>query len=309
MAERHGGAPPRIALVGCGRWGRYILRDLLALGSTVVVADPAAAARAHGAAAGVATFADVAQLPDVDGIVVATPTGSHATVLETLLPRGVPTLCEKPLTADAASAERVAARGAGRLFVMDKWRYHPGIEALRDLAAGGELGPLRGLRTTRIGWVNPHADVDAVWILAPHDLSIALEVLGEIPTPRRALGERLDGSAVGLFGVLGDDPWMALDVSVARPEQRREVCLYCRDAIAVLPGAYSEHLWIVRSGGAEQRRPISTEPPLRRELQAFLAHLGGGPPPKSSAADGVAIVQALERLRALAGLTNGAAAR
>jgi hypothetical protein len=50
---------------------------------------------------------------------------------------------------------------------------------------------------------------------------------------------------------------------------------------------------------------VSSELPLRRELHAFLAHLGGGPPPKASAADGAAIVRMVERLRGLAGLDEG----
>jgi predicted dehydrogenase len=294
---------PRIALVGCGRWGRNILRDLVELGGAVVVADPSDEARAHARAAGaLSTVRDPIELPAVAGIVVATPTRTHAPVLEGLLPRGVPLFCEKPLTADAASAARLAAAGGARLFVMEKWRYHPGVEMLRDLARSGELGPVRGLRTTRTGWANAHADVDAVWILAPHDLSIAVEILGRLPEPRAAVGERLAGHAVGLLGLLGDEPWLALDVSVATSEVRRAVRLYCRDAVAVLPDAYSTHVEIYRPDAEVERRPLSTELPLRRELQTFLAHLAGGAPPKSSAADGAAVVRALERLRALAGL-------
>lgn len=300
----NGGARPasRIALVGCGRWGRHILRDLLELGSAVVVADPADAARAHARAAGAVTVVREANgLPNVDGAIVATPTVTHAAVLDGLLQRGVPIFCEKPLTADAASAADLAARGRERLFVMDKWRYHPGIEALRDLAGTGELGPVRSLRTTRIGWANPHVNVDATWILAPHDLSIAIEILGRLPEPRAAVGEWLGGHVVSLLGLLGNDPWVALNVSVATQETRREVRLQCRDGIAVLADAYCEHIQIVRRGAPVEYRPIASDPPLRREIGAFLAHLAGGPPPKSSAADGAAVVSALARLRGLAG--------
>jgi predicted dehydrogenase len=292
----------RVALVGCGRWGRNILRDLLELGAEVVIADLDPAACAHAGAAGARErVGDLDALPEVDGIVVATPTRTHAAVLEALLPRGVPIFCEKPLTADRASAVRLAELGNGRLFVMDKWRYHPGVEELRDLARSGALGAVRGVRTMRNGWASPH-DVDAVWILAPHDLSIALEILGELPAPRSAYAEQLDGVAVGLVGVLGDAPWVVIDVSAATPTVHREVRLSAADGIAVLAGAYSDHVHITRRGLPAERRKISTEPPLRRELHAFLAHLAGGAPPKSSAADGAALVGALARLRALAGL-------
>jgi predicted dehydrogenase len=245
----------RIALIGCGRWGRHILRDLLELRSTVVVADPAEGAREHARAAGaVAVVRDAVELPSVDGAIVATPTATHAAVLGALLPRGVPIFCEKPLTADAASAADLAERGGERLFVMDKWRYHPGIEALRDLARSGELGPVRGLRTIRIGWANPHADVDAIWILAPHDLSIAIEILGRLPEPRAAVGAQLGGRAVGLLGMLGEVPWLAMAVAVANEEMRREVHLEWRDGMG-------------RVGGAVRRRRAALRmapPPSRR---------------------------------------------
>ena len=146
---------PRIALVGCGAWGRLILRDLLALGArTVVVArgESADAARAAGAAV---VVEDVTALPPVDGFVVATPTTTHADVVEALLPLGAPIYCEKPLCDDAGRARRLALAGEGRLFVMEKWRYHRGVEALARIARSGELGPVVGLRTTRLSYGRP----------------------------------------------------------------------------------------------------------------------------------------------------------
>src|SRR5712691_7004904 len=120
---------PTIGLAGCGAWGRNILRDLRALGCRVIVADPSEAARAGaiaGGAAGVVSGSD--ELPSrLDGLVIATPTGTHEAVIERLLPYGAPLFVEKPLTADPVAARNLARRVGGRLFVMDKWRYHPGI--------------------------------------------------------------------------------------------------------------------------------------------------------------------------------------
>ena len=291
-----------LALVGCGRWGRNILRDLIDLGCQVVVADAAEDSRRHAREPGAAVVADARELPSVAGIVVATPTATHATVIEALLPRQVPIFCEKPLTANGIDAARLAERAGDRLFVMDKWRYHPGVEMLRDLARSGEIGPVQGVETARHGWANPHTDVDAVWILAPHDLSIALEILDELPVPHTASGERHNGCAVALRGVLGRSPWVTIDVSVATRELRRAVRLHCRDGVAAFPDGYGDHIEIARRNAAIERRPVSTELPLRRELQAFLAHLDGGPPPRSCAGDGAAIVRRIEELRALAGL-------
>jgi predicted dehydrogenase len=289
-------------LVGCGNWGRHILRDLVALECQVTVVARSERSRADAAEGGAAgVVGSLGEVPPVDGFVIATPTTTHAEVAEEVLGRGVPVFVEKPLTDDAADAERLAATAPDRLFVMDKWRYHPGIELLGEIARSGELGRVVGLRTTRVGWGNPHGDVDAVWILAPHDLSIALEILGTVPPPRTAVAIGLDGAAEGLIGVLGDQPWHALEVSSRTLDRRREVSLVCEDGVAFLPDGYSDHV-LVATGPEPEKRSISTELPLLRELRAFVEHLAGGPPPRSSAFEGAEIVKTVGELRVLAGL-------
>lgn len=291
-----------VGLVGCGRWGRNILRDLIGLGARVAVADADPRVQADARALGAGTVASaVDALPPVAGAIVATPTVTHAAVIEALLTRDVPIFCEKPLCADADTAARLAARAGDHLFVMDKWRYHPAIEWLRDVVRAGALGRLRSVRTVRHGWANPHTDVDAVWILAPHDLTIALEVLGTLPPPRCAVGEWAGHDLVGLWGVLGADPMVVVDVSSVAATPRREVRICGERGTAVMPDAHSDHVLVWRGGAAPERHVLSTDAPLRRELHAFLTHLAGGAPPKSSAAEGVAVVRTLQALRAAAG--------
>jgi len=78
--------------------------------------------------------------------------------------------------------------------------------------------------------------------------------------------------------------------------------LHCRNGSAALSDPESPYLHVQRTGAAPEARPLSREWPPRRSLAAFLAHLGGGPPPRSSAAEGAAIVATLAQLRMLAGL-------
>jgi predicted dehydrogenase len=294
-----------IALVGCGRWGAYILRDLVSLGCEVHVAANSADSQERATMGGAASFRQrLEDLPTVSGAVVAVPTTWHADVIRRLAPRDIPIFVEKPMTPDAAEAKRLAAEMPGSLFVMDKWRYHPGIEALRDIARSGEMGRVIGLSTWRLDWQSPHADVDAVWILAPHDLSIALEILGHIPEPRAAVAEPGGTRLSSLSAILGSDPWLRLEVSERYPTKRREVRLHLVQGTAVLADGYDTHLEITRPGpnGAPliQKRYVGDAMPLLRELEAFVRHLAGGPAPRSSAADGALIVDVIARLRALA---------
>jgi predicted dehydrogenase len=185
---------------------------------------------------------------------------------------------------------------------MDKWRYHPGIEALAEIARSGELGRVVGLRTTRVAWGHRFDDVDTVWIHAPHDLAIALEILGTVPAVRSVVGETLDGSLTGLVGFLGEDPWVAIEISATSAERRREIKLACEEGVAWLADGYADHIVVASAGrGEAERRVVSTEMPLLRELRAFVEHLDGGPPPRSSAGEGVEIVRRIAELRSLAG--------
>jgi predicted dehydrogenase len=295
-----------VGLVGCGRWGRHILRDLGTLGCEVPVVARSEESRAR-AREGDATsiVPDLDSLPAVDGLVVATTTSTHARVIEELLERDVPIFTEKPLTDDAEAAMRLAEQAPDRLFVMDKWRYHPGVLELASIASEQRLGTVERLSTVRIGWGNPHDDVDPVWVLAPHDLSIALEVMGVVPRPRHAAAQMLGGQIVGLTAVLGDDGWwQALEVSARSPERTRRVELHCEEGVAVLAGGWDEHVSVFRDGADGPEETLVDTPgelPLLAELRVFVEHLAGGPTPKSSAAEGAAIVRTLAELRRLAG--------
>lgn len=301
-----------IGLVGCGRWGKYILRDLVSLGCQVAVAANSAPSRKNAVENGAKVIvSSIAELPPIAGAIVASPTSTHAAVIEELLTRDIPIFSEKPLTHDLQSAVHLAKMAPDRLFVMDKWRYHPGVEMLATIARTQELGAVKGIRTTRLQWQNPHRDVDVTWILAPHDLSIALEILGSIPQPHSAIAQQVDGTVTGLVGILGNDPWAIVEIGKHYPEYRREVQLHCDRGVAVLKDGYSQFVEVTRIDNSDtvkapepELRPISGELPLLKELRAFVSYLEGGSPPRSSASEGVAVVRAIAQLRELAGLIN-----
>lgn len=298
-----------IGLVGCGRWGRLILRDLLSLGADVTVAATGEGAL-FAKQAGCKVVSEPADLPDVSGIVVATPLTTHADVIEALLLRGVPIYCEKPLCDDAARARRLAAAAPQRLFVMDKWRYHAGVRELAGIARSGELGPISGLRTTRIGYGHSHSDTDCVWTLLPHDLSIAIEILGGLLAPVSCVADLASGEVMGLIAssVTGGR-WHVAEIGIRSPVEQRSVTLFCRDGVAMLADSYADHISIIANPPSDgqkpsapqvTRRPIGTGMPLLAELTAFIDHLNGGPSPKSSAAEAADTVAMIAELRSLA---------
>jgi len=290
-----------VGLVGCGHWGVNILRDLRALGCDVRVVARSDASVARARDGGAATVVpEIGELGAVDGIVTCTPIETHATVIEEALAADVPVFAEKPLCDDADDAARLAALAPDRLFVMDKWRYHAGIAAIADIATTGRFGGVHGLRTIRVQPDNRHSD-DAIWVLAPHDLAIALEVLGEVPRPRAASGQWADGRLVTMHALLeADRGWHALEVSERAPATERRIELHCDEGVVILGGGWDEHVLVHLTGGRTEWLEAPGELPLLAELRAFVGYLDGGPPPKSSAADGAAVVEAIAALRALA---------
>src|SRR5262249_57609214 len=137
-----------IGVGGWGNWGRNILRDLIGLGAEVHVVAPSAASRANAVAGGATAAVErIEDLAPLDGYVIASPSTTHAAVIDALIPTGRPMFVEKPMTTSLDDARRLVRLAGERLFVMDKWRYHRGIEAIAAVAKSGELGAGRADRS------------------------------------------------------------------------------------------------------------------------------------------------------------------
>jgi predicted dehydrogenase len=290
-----------VGQIGCGEWGAHVLRDLRALGCDVQVVARSAASRKRATDGGAgAVVPDVGSLEGLDAVVVVTPIVTHAAVVEEALEHDVPVFVEKPLCDDSAAAERLETLAPDRVFVMDKWRYHPAIRTLADIADSGSLGRPRGLRTIRVQSDNRHEE-DASWVLVPHDLAIALEVLGEIPRPLAAAGIWDGERLVTLHAMLESErSWHVTEVSERAPRVERRVELHCDEGLAVLEGGWDEHVTVRFPDGRTERVDAPGELPLLAELRAFVGYVAGGTPPKSSVAEGAAVVRAISALRSLA---------
>ncbi len=303
--------PVAIGLVGCGKWGQFVLRDLKSLGASVTVAVHSAVnterARAYSADVIVGT---IAELPtDLAGYVVVTPTDRHAEAIEALIPRGKPIFVEKAMTSNVAAARSIVDRAGDRVFVMDKWRYHPGIESLRALHQSGRLGRTVALHSYRWGWSTNHDELDPIWLLTPHDLAIAFHILGEMPRPVHARGRVLSSLAAELTAVLEgvNGTSVHIDISSLRPGHQRLVYLVGDKGTAQLSDSYDTHLKLrIGKTGARDAEdvtlPFAASMPLKSELDHFLKHLQGGPAPMSSAREGLKVVETIAALRSMAGL-------
>jgi len=304
-------ARAEIALIGCGRWGSFILRDLVALGAEVTVVVPTIDKRDHIMEAGARRVVTrLSEVSEVNGIVIATPTSLHSDHLLEAITFGVPVFCEKPLTNSVVTAHEVLQQGGDRIFVMDKWRYHPAIIKMAEIVREQTYGKVVSLDTVRTQWGNPHPDVDASWILLPHDLSIALEIFGEVPSATASsaivIGNELKQLATQWN--FSDDRTLTTVIGISSQSSTRQIAMYCEQGVVTLNGGWDEHLEVnlYDSHPNQSGQQISTpgDLPLLSELRAFLAYLNGGPAPKSNAQEAFAIVQGVESARKLAGLLS-----
>jgi len=302
---------PTVAVVGCGRWGRNIVRDLIELGCSVVVIDVSDDSRRLGkqlgAVASHSCLADHVGDP-LDGIVVAAPTSQHASLSLEALSFGVPVFVEKPLTDDPASAMRLVSAGGDRLFVMHKWHYHPGVEALGHLVASGRLGTIIGVESERTGTANPSPDTDAIWLLGPHEISFGRRILGCFPDSITGVADVTTAGVVGVDATArwADGRWHRWCASVRPSATRRTIVVHGSAGRAVLERPDAPYISVrdCESPDVEvESIAVSTELPLIRQLRLFRDHLDGGAPPPTTGADGLAVVLLLSALREAAGLS------
>jgi predicted dehydrogenase len=188
---------PRIAVLGCGYWGSNHIRTLKALGALYAVSDTNRA-RAEGFASEQDCLAiEPDQLfvrDDIDAIVMALPPQFHADLAVRAVEAGKDVLVEKPIALTVADAERAvqAAKDNGRIFMVGHvLRFHPAFETLKGLIDKGELGEVRYIHSHRLGLGKFHTENDALWDLAPHDLSMILAITGTEPIEVRGEGAAL----------------------------------------------------------------------------------------------------------------------
>jgi predicted dehydrogenase len=319
----------RVAIIGFGLWGPHYARILAGTMSgarLAACAEPAAGRlaafeRQYPSARAYADYDRMLRDGDVDAVIVATPTSTHRQVVERCLEAGLHVLVEKPLAANVADAEAMAAlaKGAGRiLMVGHTFLFNPAVRKIKSYIDEGFLGEIRYLYFQRTGLGPIRQDVNALWDLAPHDLSMLRYWLGGDPVDLVARGQSylkpgtedvvfvtlsypnsvlasvhvswLDPVKIRSVTVVGDRKMVVFDDTNATEKLR----VYDRGAdYQPRTGAFAEFIASVRDGDIVIPRLESGEP-LREQLEHFVECVNTGQTPISSAEDGIAIVRVLE---------------
>ncbi|MGJ8661299.1 MAG: Gfo/Idh/MocA family protein [Bacteroidota bacterium] len=295
-------------LIGCGIWGNKILRELLDLGANVQVIDSNMDAQKAAQQMGAQNVSHKLKfIGSVDAVIVATEASSHADIIFELDELGyqVPIFCEKPLTDTSQNAQRLLDRKGYPIYVMHIWRYHSGIQKLKQLYDDGIIGHLTQIHSIRTNWTSPRKDVDSLSNLAPHDLSIIQYVLGELPELKSAHSEIIDNELVGCIAILKNEnqPTCIFEISNRYAEKRREVRLHGENGVLVLPDDSQGVIQLIKGPGHIIPDKIETysyekTSALKYQMQIILKSLQSGNVDElCSLKDGTDIIFCIDNIR------------
>jgi predicted dehydrogenase len=181
----------KVGIVGLGYWGPNLTRNFSSLpGSEVAALCDIDQERLRVISAkypGVPTFNSVEEMlaaAEIDAVVVATPLRQHYAIVRAALFAGKHTLVEKPLASsvkECVELTKIAESRGLTLMVGHTFIYSSAIEAINDMILAGEIGEIRYINSQRLNLGIFQTDINVVWDLAPHDLSIILHLLRDSP--------------------------------------------------------------------------------------------------------------------------------
>jgi len=187
-----------VAVVGCGYWGPNVIRNFAALAGAearvICDIDPARLEplrRRYPALRATTDHRDAVADPGVDAVVVCTPVASHFEIARAALEAGKHVLVEKPLTDSVRSAEALVELADRRGLVLQvdhTFVYNPAVEKIRGVLDAGELGELLYVDCVRINLGLFQSDVNVLWDLGPHDLSVVCYLVDRRPRWISAVG-------------------------------------------------------------------------------------------------------------------------
>ena len=176
-----------IAVVGCGYWGRNLVRNFFEIGGLRAVCDPnreVADELSTRYQVKNVRFEELLADPLIQGVVLAVPAPLHASMAIRIMDAGKHALVEKPLSMNTSEAEdmlRCASKNNVRLMVGHLLQYHPAFTALLELVKSGELGALKYVYSNRLSFGKVRSAENVIWSFAPHDISMVLSLVGEVP--------------------------------------------------------------------------------------------------------------------------------
>jgi predicted dehydrogenase len=297
----------RVGVIGAGYWGSKHIRVLC---TSQAVASVAAIDLSEDrlrlltrSFPSLQTFSELHEaLPHIDALVVATPPTTHHFIGLEAIAAGKHVLVEKPLATSVVAAQRLvdAASAAGVvLMVGHTFEHNAAVWKLRDLVRSGELGHVYYIDTGRLNLGLYQTDVNVIWDLAPHDVSIVNLLLGRAPSTvqtwaSRHAHHRFEDVAYLRLVYDGLDVQANIHVSWLDPCKVRRVTVVGSKKMAVYNDLAAEERIRIHDKGVITVPFVPAEEPLTVEDEHFIECILTGATPRTDGRNGLAVVQVLE---------------
>lgn len=176
-----------IAVVGCGHWGKNLVRNFYELGVLASICDPSTKiAEQHSKQFSVQnhSFSEIINNLNIKGVVLAVPAKHHAAMAIDAMKQGKHVFVEKPLAMNEDEATlmiKTAKDNKVQLMVGHLLQYHPVFQKVKEMVLSGEIGEINYIYSNRLSLGKVRTEEDVVWSFAPHDISMILSLANEEP--------------------------------------------------------------------------------------------------------------------------------
>ena len=318
MAQNH----PKIAVIGCGYWGKNLVRNFANLGALAAIYDenPENCKKYEKEYNLQERSLDqILNDPSIEAVAIATPAITHAAIAKKALEADKHVFVEKPLATDLEDAKAVSKLAAERgkvLMVGHLLLYHPAFQKLKSMVNEGVLGRLQYIYSNRMNFGKIRREENILWSFAPHDISMILNLTGEEPSHVQAVGSKFlhdeiqDVSITHLgfpSGIKGH-----VFVSWLHPYKEQKLVVIGDQGMVVFNDAlpWSDKLrfyphklnWEnglpVLDKAEYEAIPVEEEEPLKNECLHFLECASRNQNPVSDAKEGLRVLSVLQSAQA-----------
>ena len=307
-----------VAVIGVGYWGKNLVRNFYDLGALAVLCDKEETVEAnfghkYQGVKFCREFSAVLSDPNVTAVALATPAVTHYEMAKAALEAGKDVLVEKPLAIDVKHGEELVqlAEAKGKILMVGHiLRYHPAILRLQQLIREGTLGKINYLYSNRLNIGKIRTEENILWSFAPHDISVMLSLLNEMPARVSCHGSaHLNHDVCDITMSNFDFPsgvQAHIFVSWLHPFKEQRLVVVGSAKMAVFDDT-AEHKLILYPHKVEWRNRVPTavkadgeivdlegSEPLRAECQHFLDCVASRTSPVSNGAEGLRVLRVLD---------------
>lgn len=308
----------KVALIGCGGWGKNLARNLAEISALHLIVDPAESAKDLALALGAQHSASLSAAIEnsmIDAVAIATPASTHAEIAMAALQAGKHVYVEKPIALSVKDGEKLRLQAESRnltLMVGHLLQYHPVFQNALLLCRSNNLGNISHIYSSRMNFGLIRTEENVLWSFAPHDISMVLALAGRLPkrvsADSHSIIQKNIPDIVTLRLDFNDNLIAEIKASWLNPEKEQKLVIVGDAGMIVFSDreVWDRKLQLFRNevawdGNRPKAKPGAAEyvavppgEPLKAEMQHFIDCVAGGVRPRTDADEAISVLAVLE---------------